>query len=201
MSERPSWWMFRFKVRQKLPDTVEFHIDSLLAYSILAPVIEEFTTDLPLWRFHRRAANDANGHQFSFIYFVNADVSQRIVSALETQMENADYQMEDFIEEYSVDGPVGDAGDLSATSDPRWNSNLQQHWPEYIMGLSKFWLGLITTAVSQHGNPSGDFSTYFKEIDAEITQIWQKEGQHAIFHHTSALFGYQPVIITKDIIF
>jgi hypothetical protein len=34
------------------------------------------------------------------------------------------------------------------------------------------------------------------KVQQEINTIWAEQGQHAVLHHLSAVFAYQPLLIT-----
>ena len=40
-----------------------------------------------------------------------------------------------------------------------------------------------------------------RQVDDKIAEIWQDESQHVLFHHLSAVFGYKPMRLRKEVIF
>ena len=67
------------------------------------------------------------------------------------------------------------------------------------MGASQMWLNLISETIAGMPNPDSPLSLQeneeqYKKANAAISELWQKEGQHAFLHHLSALFGYQAII-------
>ena len=76
------WWYARF--RMKWPENTEpsWHIDLLVAHKIIAPVLYGNMADISLWRFHRRAARDAEGHQFSVTFYSSPETADQIFSSL-----------------------------------------------------------------------------------------------------------------------
>jgi hypothetical protein len=92
--------------------------------------------------------------------------------------------------------------DIEDTSDKNWSEPLQQTWPFFIMGVSRTWLELIETFAVQNGDGSrpgsfADLQARYAEINRQINQTWKLEGNHAYFHHLSALFGYRPVVVLE----
>jgi hypothetical protein len=89
-------------------------------------------------------------------------------------------------------------------SDPHWSPTLQRNWPSFIMGVSALWFGLIddqmANVTKEDLNESGILGPY-RQADTAITSMWRKEGQHAFLHHLSAIFGYEPLMIRKEITF
>ena len=77
------WWYTRFKM--KWPQDVEpsWHIDLLIAHQIVSPVLDQYRDRIKLWRFHRRASRDQNGHQFSFIFYSTAKTARQIYHSLQ----------------------------------------------------------------------------------------------------------------------
>ena len=89
------------------------------------------------------------------------------------------------------------------TSDPNWSLTLQRNWPSFIMGVSALWLGLIDDAMTNvaiHDDVSIMIEQY-ESVETAITNIWHNEGQHALLHHLNAIFGYEPLLIKKEIRF
>ncbi|GAB6194462.1 hypothetical protein JCM39068_42150 [Desulfocastanea catecholica] len=109
------------------------------------------------------------------------------------------------VEEIITDNPDNpNSSDIASSSDNHWSLDLQRNWPSFIMGVSSLWLGLIDD--SFQGSPEDFTDIYqllekYREVDAKITEIWKTEGQHALLHHMNALFGYQPLIIRKELSF
>ena len=94
--------------------------------------------------------------------------------------------------------------ELSATSDKSWTPELQRQWPSFIMGVCATWLGLIEEilpAANTEHETLPEILARYHEANEQITTLWQEQGQHAFFHHTSAIFGYQPLQIRKYIQF
>ena len=63
-----NWWYVRFRLVWPDEEEPDWSLDALIAHQIVAPVLEQYDDQIQLWRFHRRAARDSSGHQFSFIF-------------------------------------------------------------------------------------------------------------------------------------
>ncbi len=63
------WWYAKFRMDWPKDAEPLWHMDPLLAHRVIAPVLSRYSEEISLWRFHRRAAPDASGHQFSFIFY------------------------------------------------------------------------------------------------------------------------------------
>ncbi len=76
------WWYARFFIDRPDGESPQWHIDTLLAGEVVAPVFEHHYRDILIWRFHRRAADDDYGHVFSFIFYSTAEGAQRVYNEL-----------------------------------------------------------------------------------------------------------------------
>jgi hypothetical protein len=193
------WHYFRFRFARPDDDTVARHLDLLVANEVVAPLLAAERDAITLWRFHRRWPDDPTGHQFTWILLApDRDVEHlraRIEAApvLQTLRERGQ------LREFRVDRSAAeDPGAREATSDPAWPDVLLREWPYFIMGASRMWLGLVQ---AEFAKTDGEdlFARYAAASDA-VDTLWFESGNHAFFHHLSALFGYQPVrIIRRDI--
>lgn len=195
------WWRVCFRMPFDEKNAPRWPMDMLLADRIAAPVIERYAHRIPLWRFHRRAAPDSTGHQFSLLFYSDGDTARSIFAEVE-----ANPLIPELISNHYLDRVVVSCGqknkrsDLGATSDSKWDIRLQKTWPFYIMGVSAHWLALIGelgAKIPAASDDPRDLLARYERILGEINAIWQQEGQHAYLHHLNALFGYQPLLIQK----
>jgi hypothetical protein len=199
------WWRCRFKNVWPADAGPNFVIDLYLAHAVVSPVLVEHIDDIPYWRFHRRAARDQAGHQFTLLFYSKPEVASAVFAEIEESAMLEKAIVARLVEKVITDNP--DSPNFSAiesTSDDHWSLYLQKNWPSFIMGISALWLGLIDD--SFQGSPEDVTDTYkllemYREVDAEIGEIWKTEGQHALFHHMNAVFGYKPLIIRKELSF
>jgi len=198
-----AWWAARFRV--DWPDDADpaWHSDLLIAHRVVQPVLERHLQEISLWRFHRRAARDAGGHQFSFIFFASPETAARVYSEISDNPTLQQARSSGRIIAVVCDDTASMPGrSIADTSDPTWSAPLRQAWPYYVMGASQTWLDLISAIAD--GEPQLEDSSAFAELDqryaeinASITTLWQKEGRHAFLHHLNALFGYEPIVIIE----
>ena len=194
------WWFARFQLQWPEEEPVNWHWDLLIAHKIIAPVLDQSKGGIRLWRFHRRAARDPAGHQFSFIFYASAETAHRIFDMLRSNTLLAEMKLAGVITADLYDHPDKiDKPRISDTSDPNWPSALQKGWPYYIMGASQLWLSLITETVADMPQPNTDLSVgenerLYREADAIIGSLWEINGRHAFLHHLNALFEYKPII-------
>jgi hypothetical protein len=197
------WWYARFRV--EWPENADpfWHMDLLIAHVIVKPSLERHQQDISLWRFHRRAARDNAGHQFSFIFYASPGTAQSIYDELSAhpviQETKASGRIMDFM--YDNTERVLKPG-VADTSDPNWPAHLRHAWPYYLMGASQMWLDLISSVLSGEQVPEAiadlrELENRYAKASASINAIWQHEGRHAFLHHLNALFGYEPLVIIE----
>jgi hypothetical protein len=197
------WWFARGRMNWPEGSDPAWHLDLLAAHGIIKPVLDSHLPDIHLWRFHRRAARDAAGHQFSFIFFAAPETARKVYAGLSQSSTLALAQSAGRILEvvYDDTAAIGRPA-ISDVSDPNWSAALRRAWPFYLMGASQMWLDLISGM--SDGLPEaqtlptfGDLDLRYAGINTAITTIWQNEGRHAFLHHLNALFGYEPVLIIE----
>jgi hypothetical protein len=199
-----AWWYARFRLSWPEGADPAWHADALIAHQVVKPVLDRHLQDIPLWRFHRRAARDAAGHQFSFIFFASPETARRVYSEISDnptlqQAESSGRIMAVICD----DTAILTRNAIEDTSDPTWPPPLRLAWPYYVMGASQTWLDLISAMAGSE--QTQEVSSTFAEleqryagINASITALWQNEGRHAFLHHLNALFGYEPIIIIEE---
>lgn len=176
-------------------------MDLLLAHQALLPVLERHHAEIFLWRFHRRAARDAAGHQFSLIFYAERRTAVRVYAdildnPLLQEAKNAGRLLEVLCDDTAGLAKPG----IGDTSDPAWSAPLRNAWPYFIMGASRTWLELVAALAAEDAAQldSADFHAIeqrYQRVNSAVTAIWQREGRHAFLHHLNALFGYEPVWI------
>jgi hypothetical protein len=194
------WWSARFRIYWPPEEEPLWHTDLFIAHKIVAPVLSQYQDRIRLWRFHRRAARDEAGHQFSFIFYASAETAYQAFDILRsnaflTKMARSGRIIE---EVYDNPGRINKPR-IKDTSDPDWPPAVQKSWPYFIMGVSQMWLNLIaeTSADMTTAGPSlslDEYEEFYKEVNAAITSLWENNGRHAFLHHLNALFGYEPLI-------
>ncbi|MEZ5541835.1 MAG: hypothetical protein R3F42_07310 [Pseudomonadota bacterium] len=189
------WWYARFSVAEPDISSPRWHIDTLLAGEVVAPVFEQYHADIMIWRVHRRAAHDAAGHVFSFIFYSTAAGARRIYTALDGNAVLQQLVQDGTLTKVQFDDPVRLLRPhIEDTSDAGWPPVVQQTWPALAMGASRMWLDLVGVLADRHADEA-DLEQRYLDVEQEISDLWATQGQHAVLHHLSALFGYQPLLI------
>ncbi len=176
-------------------------MDLYLAHQVILPKLEQNKQDIYLWRFHRRAARDGAGRQFSFIFYSSPQTAQNIFNTLKTDPLVNDLKSAGLLAKDVYDDPAKSTlPNIEDTGDKNWPASIQKTWPYYIMGASQMWLNLIAEIAAEKladdPAPSSieEIEAFYQQVDETITDLWQKEGRHAFMHHLNALFEYEPLI-------
>lgn len=199
-AEAPRWWYARFLVAPGPGGEVHSHRDLLLADRVIGPLLDPGGEDLPLWRFHRRWPDDPTGHQFSFLFYAPGAVAQRIDRRLASDPLVGELLDAGMLRAYRMQpGDPERAAARGGSSDPRWSPGLQAAWPDFIMGVSQTWLGLVRGVVdcAPAGTAPEALDACYRVAERELDSLWYAEGGHAFLHHLNALFGYRPTLLPR----
>jgi hypothetical protein len=197
--DQPRWTYLRFRLARDGNGEVDSYLDALIADQILSEAITREGDQIRLWRFHRRWPNDTTGHQFSFIFFAPPAVAERLIAQVRADRLLDRLREEGHLVEFRVDrvDPERAAGP-GATSDPSWPPAIQREWPNFIMGASRMWLGLVQSEAEKHVGL--ELHERYQAVETALDKLWFQQANHAFFHHLSALFGYEPVrVIRRDV--
>lgn len=205
IGEHDYWWVYRFRINWPPEVPADMTIDLLLAHAVVKPSLDSFAERLSYWRFHRRAARDGAGHQFSFLFYTDPATARDLYASLQTSPVLKQVREQGLVTKIIMDDPKTPVRPgVEDTSDPQWSPMLQRQWPAYIMGVSLLWLGLIDEAVEAlppDAHDDSDRLSAYRAAEKLVSDIWYKEGQHAFLHHLSAVFGYRELLIVKPIRF
>jgi len=193
------WWRASFRIAWPEDQSPAWDLDLLLAHRAISPLLDRYEKQISLWRFHRRAARDSIGHQFSFIFYSSPETAAEIYQSLRSEplleeMKRAGILLEVLYKDPNrIDNP-----NIEDTSDPNWSPEMKKAWPYYIMGVSRLWLNLIAqyeAELSGGERPSRleEDRGLYREVNEAIGRSWQEEGRHALLHHLNAIFGYDPI--------
>lgn len=197
------WWYARFVMNWPEGRDPFWYLDPLLAHRVVAPVLDRYGGEIVLWRFHRRAARDQAGHQFSFIFFSSQQTARRIFAALQSDPVLAALKQRGLVARDGYDDPnTITRPHIEDTSDRHWPLSIQKSWPYYLQGASEMWLNLIVEMVNQLTGgklPASmeELLRFYERLNGEIGRLWREEGQHAFLHHLNALFGYEPLMVRE----
>lgn len=196
------WWYARFHIQWDQGQEPAWHTDLVIAHRIVAPVLSRYGRDILLWRIHRRAAPDAAGHQFSFIFYCTPETARKVYATIQAnsclnEMKQTGLILEDI---YDDTGTILRPG-IGATSDAGWSQPVRDAWPWFIMGVCQTWMGLIDSAVEKSGEKPAtlpETMELYRKVNETVEESWAEEGAHAYLHHMNAIFGYAPLNIGKQ---
>ena len=189
------WWAARFRIDRQDDESPNWHIGTLLAGEVIAPVFDSHYRDILIWRVHRRAGADDHGHVFSFIFYSAADGAQRIYNdiaanpVLARLRQDGTISWVGFDDLHEISKP-----DIEDTSDSNWSPLVQKTWPALIMGASRMWLDMVGELADAYADEP-DLERRYELVQQDLSDIWAFQGQHAILHHLSAIFAYEPLQI------
>ena len=189
------WWYARFQLARPTDEPPRWHLDTLLAGEVIAPVFERHYGDILVWRIHRRASRDKSGHVFCFIFYATPATAQRVYADIDNNAVLAQLLQDGLVTQTSFDDVSHiRRPDIEDTSDANWLPIVQQTWPALIMGASRMWLDMVTLLAAEYSQEQ-DLEQRYLMVNKRINQVWAKQGQHAMLHHLSAIYGYQPLMI------
>ena len=190
------WWYARFFIERPAGEPPRWYIGTLIGGEVIAPVFDRHFQDILIWRVHRRAGNDEYGHVFSFIFYSTAAGAGRIYADLEKSPVLLRLRQEGKVTKVSYDDTSTiSRPNIEDTSDRHWTLPVQKTWPALAMGASRMWLDLVGEVAAEHTDVQ-DIEQRYMKVQQEINTIWAQQGQHAVLHHLSGIFAYQPLLIT-----
>jgi hypothetical protein len=197
------WWYACSQFNWSSDSEPDWGLDLFVADRVVRPLIAAHRDQLPLWRVHRRAAPDGAGHRFCLIFYATPQVAEQINQEWNTNPQLQRLQEGGQLRAIQLDDPTRNSRPaLADASDPAWPAVIGNAWPYYIMGASQMWLELITQMRSERGSPDttelAQQLEQYRQLQGQISQLWNDSGQHAFLHHLNALFGYQPVLIREQ---
>ena len=191
------WWYVRFRMAWPEGEDAPWQPDLWLADRVLGPVLDDEAEAIALWRFHRRAARDGAGRQFSFIFRASPETAARVNGRIRADGVVRWMQADGLLQAVVFDDPARPSRTgIGDTSDPAWTPAMQRAWPHFIMGVSRLWLELIRELERDGDWPSAPEARY-TAISEALDMQWRNEGGHALLHHLNAVFGYKEVQILR----
>ena len=190
------WWFARFRMDWPKDSAPKWFMGTWLAGEVIAPVLERHRQDIKVWRFHRRAKRDGHGHVFSFIFYSSAEVAQSIYREIEKSELLLKLQREKQITWVGQD-PLKSIirPKIEDTSDADWPDSIRRTWPEFMMGASRMWLGLVLDAANEQRQKGFHGRVLYENVQNHLNHTWMVEGKRAWLHHLNALYAYQPTLV------
>jgi len=121
------WWRCNFKNVWPVDKRPDFVIDLFLAHAVVSPILVKHINDIPYWRFHRRAARDQAGHQFSLLFYSKPEIASAVFAEISQSEILIRANAANLVEKVIMDNPSQpNFPDVDATSDHHWSSDLQK---------------------------------------------------------------------------
>ncbi|MCB0328948.1 MAG: hypothetical protein KDD70_04775 [Bdellovibrionales bacterium] len=198
------WRQVSFQFARDESGDTQWWLDNLIAYEVVYPVLTQRDLTIPLFRFHRRSAPDATGHQFSVIFMAKEKEIERIVfKVLSSPLISRLKEQGVLLQVFRTDISRGETPKLSDSSDPSWPESIQSAWPYLADGGSRFWIEIVEDCRRKEGEiiPDSELIPVHKKVHLCVSRLWKENAQHAVFHHLNAIFGFAPVALSKEVIF
>lgn len=185
----------KFSFRFEFPPI--WWIDICLIDTAFREIIDTYQSDIPIWRFHRRAAQDESGHQISLLLYMDEGRFSAVNDALLNHWSVKILKRTGILKECLPQEELG--AEIEATSDRNWPSPLRRAWPFYIMGSCVMFLSLVRELTDTRFIPSetseiDELRKHYEEINDRLRAVWQSQGSHAFFHHLNSVFGYELLV-------
>ncbi|WP_428355583.1 hypothetical protein [Methyloprofundus sp.] len=188
-----AWYAARLSFNWEQGQVPDWYLGTLIAGEVIAPLLPQYVQQITCWRVHRRAVRDQTGHVFSFIFYSSKASAALIYQQLKENKVLAELQARQRIIKISYDLPaVGAPSLLADTSDPVWPATMRASWPYFMMGASQMWMVQLQN-IKDETTEIDAVEQRYQTIQNKLTEQWQEQGQHALIHHLSALYAYQPV--------
>jgi hypothetical protein len=197
------WWYARFRIKWDEGTEPLWHIDLLLAHRVAAPLLVTYHKEILFWRFHRRAARDPEGHQFSLTFYSTPGTAHRMIDSLKADKLLQKMKRAGIIIQDIYDDPARlSTPRIEDTSDGTWSPQIRKSWPFFIMGVCQMWLSLITeVTATMPGQPKSSslpkIILFYQKVNDTIKTLWREQGAHSLLHHLNAIFGYEPVFVRE----
>jgi hypothetical protein len=187
------WWYAAFEFPWPDGEMPAWHRDLMVAHRVVAPVLQAYRNQIRYWRIHRRAARDAAGHRFSFIFYTDPKTASEIYAAIDSNPDLRAWRQRGSVLRVQFDDPGKITRPrIEDTSDPAWPELIQKTWPAYIMGVSEMWLALVTR-LADEGAKAQEEDAY-RQVQEALDALWAANASHAFFHHLNAIYAYQPFL-------
>lgn len=190
---KKGWYAVRFHLTWDVTQAPEWYLGTWIAGEVIQPILMKYQNQLVYWRVHRRAVNDALGHQFSFIFYSTQRDATEIYQQFEGNMALEALRHQGLLIDVIYDALPSQSIGIADTSDPAWPLNIRETWPTFMMGASQMWMAQMQD-IRQDMLDETDVQQRYRLIQGNMTELWQAQGQAAFIHHLSALYAYQPTL-------
>ena len=94
---------------------------------------------------------------------------------------------------------------IDGSGDRHWPQEISESWPYFINGACEAIMEMLKLMASTYwlfDEPSNilRIEDVYKKVDERLEYIWYYHGGHSFLHHLNALFGYNRLKTTQQII-
>ena len=186
------WHVWRVRFARADDGSVRSYLDNLVADRVLFDVVAEQQSQILLWRFHRRWPDDLTGHQLSLMVYAPETTALAMSNMIARNPLVPELIQQGYLVEWRIDPPSRDiAASPAGLSDRHWGESVQREWPHFIMGASRFWVGLTRDAATARQDMA--LHARYIAVEEDVDDFWYGRARHALLHHLNALFAYRPI--------
>ena len=174
--------------------------DLYLAEQVFSPLLEQFQNDIVLWRLHRRAGRDSVGHRFSVMFFASKPAVAQFYKAASEHPKVLELKENSLIKRISLASLENDQQrGIDKGADKSWSPSIQKHWPYFMYGVSRMWLGLLVDISRQQAlqDEQSDIAQHYRSVHEKMDLMWNLQGGHAFLHHLNGIFGYRELTVIE----
>ena len=194
MKKNKSWYGFHFRIPYKKNKPVKSWVDIYIIDVLFRQILYIHKERINLWRFHRRWNDDKTGHQLTLFCYINERGAKGIDTIIKNSKALKLIKTNRNLKRYFYKNY---GNNIESTCDKKWVNEIQQTWPYFINGMSEMILRMIQLVKENTVREiDDDVESFYIRVNKRLIKIWRKEGRHAFFHHISALFGYDPILMT-----
>ena len=194
------WCRFIFKFEWSEDEGPRWWVGTYMIDTLFREILKVYGKKICMWRFHRRAEQDDNGHQLTLMCYTTERVGRRIELHISKSKVIRTLSGGSFLRSYRVNFS-GET--ISSTSDGKWDEVMRNAWPFFIQGVCESVLVMLERLhiESSYSDIPRDLLTdewiesYYGVIHKRLVELWERQGSHAFFHHVGGVFGYAPVYV------
>lgn len=190
---KKAWFAVRFSISWNKSLEPDWYLGTLIAGEVITPVLKK-QQNIVCWRIHRRAVDDKTGHVFSFIFYSSQADAVIIYQQVKNNEILTALHHQHLLVKIAYDPLNSRQTKIADTSDPVWPEKIRRFWPYFIMGASQMWLEQINAFKKETQNEL-EITQRYRLVQSKLTELWQQQGKHALLHHLSALYAYEPLLV------
>ena len=209
--DEKAWYRLPFPIKWigdnhalKAIHTIDSPLHPLLANEILVPILSSFGDNgdaIYPWRFHRLFWQENKQHEFTFRFCApkTSNIPHELLQAIIANPVYKEIKQHDILDLKSKEDVT--LSEKGPDGDTSWPDEVNKCWPHFICGVSRAWAELISLfADKEFENAASCLGLHerlnlYVKVNEHIKNSWAIFGQHAMLHHLTGVFGYNPVLV------